>query len=114
MKHYVKLFFIIVSFLLVTSTYNQLPPPTTQAVPYYSIRPQGVDAARELVGWTRAINQYDIGCLYGSVSLTAEYARSFNGTDIANSLFSSNASINNTCGIARLIISGSHSFQETL
>jgi len=90
MKHRIKFFFIIVGFLIINLSYGQLPPPATQATPYYSIRPQGVDAARQLSGWTRAINQYDSNCFYGSVSITAEYARSFNGIDIAKSLMTPN------------------------
>ncbi|MDR3550338.1 MAG: hypothetical protein P4L31_02925 [Candidatus Babeliales bacterium] len=113
MKQNTNFFLTIILLLIPTLSYNQLPPPATQAVPYYSIRPQGVDAARELVGWTRAINQYDTECVYGSVSLTAQYNRSFNGIDIANSLFSSNISLANSCGIAGITITGSNLFPDT-
>jgi len=89
-----------------STTQAPLVPPPAQAVPYYSIRPQGVDAARELAGWTRQVNQSDKECVYTSLSLTAEYARSFNGIDIANSLFSPNISLDGNCGIANLGISG--------
>lgn len=83
-----------------------LVPPPAQAVPYFSQRPQGVDASRELVGWTRHVNQSDKECVYVSMSLTAEYTRSFNGIDIANSLFSPNISLDGNCGIANMGVSG--------
>lgn len=78
-----------------------------QPVPYYSIRPQGVDAARELAGWTQSINQYDYGCVYGSLSLTGQYSRSFNGVNIANSLgFSAPTQ---ECGLSFFSVKGSAS-----
>lgn len=81
-----------------------LVPITTHAatiVPFYSIRSQGVDAARELAGWTQHVNLFDMEKLYGSISLTPEYTRSFRPQDINKSLFG-------VCGQCPLIrISGS-------
>lgn len=57
--------------------------------PLYSIRSQGVDAARELAGWTSHVNLFDMDKAYGSFSLTTEYSRSFRPQDINKSLFNS-------------------------
>lgn len=83
----------------------------SQVVPYYSIRPQGVDAARELVGWTQQINlachEGNDNTFYGTMSATAEYTRSFGSGHIAQCLFGAN-SCNSACGDAVINISGSH------
>ena len=57
------------------------------------IRSQSVDTARELSGWTNHVNLFDMGCMYGSFAITPEYTQSFNGRQIARSLFGS--AINN-------------------
>lgn len=54
--------------------------------PYFYNRSQGVDAARELAGWTQHVNLYDINRVYGSFSITPEYTRSFRPSAIAQSL----------------------------
>lgn len=59
----------------------------TTVTPFYSIRSQGVDAARELAGWTQHVNLFDMEKLYGSISLTPEYTRSFRSNDINSALF---------------------------
>lgn len=69
--------------------------------PLYSIRSQGVDAARELAGWTQQINLYDKDGAYGTFAITPEYSRSFKPSDINKSLFNSC----NTC--PTIAISGS-------
>ncbi|MDR3550335.1 MAG: hypothetical protein P4L31_02910 [Candidatus Babeliales bacterium] len=107
MKRYTS-YFLSNIFLIVLMHNTALA--AMQAVPYFSIRPQGVDAARELMGWTRAINQYDTECAYGSVSLTAQYNRSFNGIDIAKSLMLSVGSQTNSCGFPFFTIAGSQQF----
>lgn len=82
-----------------------------QVVPYYSIRPQGVDAARELVGWTQQINlachEGNDDTFYGTMSITGEYTRSFNSRNIAQCLFGSSA-CNSACSDGVINISGSH------
>jgi len=74
--------------------------------PYYSIRPQGVDAARELVGWTQQVNLADKDNFYGSMSLTAEYAQSFRSNQIAACLFGTNSCASD-CSGAVINVSGS-------
>lgn len=88
----------------VTSILFFLIPIFTHAAtvtPFYSIRSQGVDAARELAGWTQHVNLFDMEKLYGSISLTPEYTRSFRPNDINQALFG-------VCGQRPLItVSGS-------
>ncbi|MDR3549842.1 MAG: hypothetical protein P4L31_00370, partial [Candidatus Babeliales bacterium] len=74
--------------------------------PYYSIRPQGVDAARELSGWAHQVNLADKDGVYGSLSLTTEYAQSFKSSDIAQSLFGVNSCATN-CADVVIDVSGS-------
>jgi len=59
----------------------------SSVAPYFSIRSQSVDSARELVGWTHFVNLTDKDCNYGVFSITPEYTRSFNSTNIAECLF---------------------------
>ena len=53
------------------------------------IRSQSVDTARELAGWSNQINLFDMDGIHGSFAVTAEYTQSFNGKQIARSLFGS-------------------------
>lgn len=56
-------------------------------VPYISMRSQGFNAARELVGWQTQINRPCAECMYGSFSITPEYTRTFKPHQIAEFLF---------------------------
>lgn len=58
--------------------------------PYYSIRSQGRNAARNAVGWTNHIYQYDMDSVYSSIAITPEYTRSFRHKRINNCLFGDN------------------------
>ncbi len=71
---------------------NQLPRGKTFLAP----RSQSVNAARELVGWHRYINQF---CqdFYGAFSITPEYGHSFRPARLAEYFF----------GVDTLIVSGS-------
>ena len=64
--------------------------------PYIAYRSQGIDGARELVGWQSQINRYDKDGFYGSFSITPEYTRSFFGYKIAECLFG-DALVNDAC-----------------
>lgn len=75
--------------------------------PFYSIRSQGVDAARELAGWTQHVNLFDIERMYGSISLTPEYTRSFSPRNINQSLF------NQCTDTATIVVSGSQTTGRT-
>ena len=77
------------------------------ATTYFSIRSQGENAVREMIGWQELINRCDADNFYGAVSAVIEYDQSFASQDIARTLFGSDIThINNTCCPA-LIISGS-------
>jgi hypothetical protein len=56
-------------------------------VPYVSLRSQGINGARELVGWQATINRFDVGKCYASFSVTPEYTRSFHAQRMAQWLF---------------------------
>ena len=56
---------------------------------FFTTRSQSVNVARELVGWQEMINLHEMDRFYGSLSITAEYARSFRPRDIAECLFGS-------------------------
>jgi len=73
--------------------------------PYFSIRSQSVNAARELVGWQTHINLFDKDCLYGSFSITPEYTRSFRSGRIAEYIFGDDITATSSKGT--LAISGS-------
>lgn len=56
-------------------------------VTYYSIRSQGVNAARRLVGQTNFINLPDATCPYGSLSVATGYTQTFRQGHITDVLF---------------------------
>jgi len=58
-------------------------------IPYLSPRSQGINGARELVGWQTQINKWDMCSMYGSFSITPEYTRTFWGDRITQALFGS-------------------------
>ncbi|TET06960.1 hypothetical protein E3J79_00370 [Candidatus Dependentiae bacterium] len=68
--------------------------------PYYSIRSQSENAARELVGagWNTQINLCAMNKWYGNFSITPEYTRSFRPYRIAQCLFGCNSCCNTSCG----------------
>ncbi len=68
---------------------------------FYLTRPQGIDAARELVGWQTLINR-DADCFYGAFSIAPTYIRSFHPEQTAALLF----------GNVPLTFSGSRSFNR--
>ncbi|MDR3478662.1 MAG: hypothetical protein P4M14_11600 [Gammaproteobacteria bacterium] len=70
---------------------------STDVAPYYSIRSQGVDAARELSGWTQHVNLYDMDKVYGTLALTTEYTQSFRSDSIARALFGEALICNDDC-----------------
>lgn len=56
-------------------------------IPYLSFHSQGINGAREIVGWQTQINRFDEDSFYGSFSVTPEYTRSFKDYQIATYLF---------------------------
>lgn len=103
MKRMLKGFF---SLALLTSVSVSLADDVCTGNPYFSIRSQSVNAARELVGWQTHINLFDRDCFYGSFSITPEYTRSFRPGRIAEFLFGDDLqTVNNEEGV--LVISGS-------
>jgi len=67
----------------------------TDVIPYFAMRSQGFNAARELVGWQTTINKGCAESSYGSFSITPEYTRSFRSGCLAEYLFGQ--AINNSC-----------------
>jgi hypothetical protein len=70
-------------------------------IPYLAPRSQGINGARELVGWQSQINRWDMCCNYGSFSITPEYGQTFRPNRITEALFSDaligNDSYNDDC-----------------
>lgn len=56
-------------------------------IPYLSYRSQGINGARELVGWQTQINKFDVDSFYGSFSITPEYTHSFENYQTATYLW---------------------------
>jgi len=98
MKQMLKKFFSLAVLLTTVSAYS--------VIPYYSIRSQGQDAARELAGWTQHINLFDMDKIYGTFAVTAEYTQTFRPSRIAESLFGA-AVCNTNCNGAAITVSGS-------
>lgn len=70
------------------------------AAPYFSIRSQGENAVREMVGWQELINLCYMDDFYGAISVVGEYSESFRSDDIARVLFGSDyTNTNGCCGI---------------
>lgn len=67
------------------------------ALPYFSIRSQGVDAARELIGETHLINLFAKDSFYGVAALTVEGTRSFRSNRIFDCLFGPTGNCNTLC-----------------
>jgi len=61
------------------------------AYSFLGTRSQGVDAARELVGWQPFINKWDEVGFYGAASLTAQFDHSFGNQNIIYNLFGCNS-----------------------
>ena len=59
------------------------------ATPYYAVRSQSVDSARELVGLVDILHRYDPSSCepFSNFAVTFEYTRSFRAHDIARCLF---------------------------
>jgi len=61
---------------------------TTKSVsPKYTIRSQGTNAVRRMVGSVGHVNLYDMDSFNGTFALTLEYGQSFNNDNIAECLF---------------------------
>ncbi len=56
-------------------------------LPYFSIRSQGFNAARELVGWQTLINKPNMDSCYGAFYIMPEYTQTFRPQNIAQALF---------------------------
>lgn len=61
---------------------------SVHAIPFYTMRSQSVNIAREMVGWEQEINRCSADDQwYSSLSITPEYAQSFNPKSITKCLF---------------------------
>jgi hypothetical protein len=70
---------------------------TAVTIPYLAPRSQGINGARELVGWQSQINKWDMCCMYGSFSITPEYTRTFKSGRINEALFGDALVGNTSC-----------------
>ncbi|MFC1842938.1 hypothetical protein ACFLYU_04735 [Candidatus Dependentiae bacterium] len=70
--------------------------------PYFQIRSQGKDLARELVGRQEFVNRYDIDESYGAFSFAVEYTRAFKRERLTHFLFG-----NDLVNCCQLYIQGS-------
>jgi len=70
---------------------------TAVTIPYLAPRSQGINGARELVGWQSQINKWDMCCMYGSFSITPEYTRTFKPNRITEALFGDALVANTSC-----------------
>lgn len=98
MKQMLKKFFSLAALLSTVSAYS--------VIPYYSIRNQGQDAARDLAGMTQHINLFDMDKTYGTFAVTGEYTQTFKPQRIAEALFGP-AACNGNCDGATVTVSGS-------
>lgn len=95
-----KKLLVLISYIILVS----IPISVSAVLPYFSIRSQAEDAARELAGWAHQVNLCCKEHWYGSFSITPEYSQSFNNQNLANCLFGlENCNNHNTC----ITISGS-------
>ena len=67
----------------ITHSLYSIPPVT----PYYSIRSQGFNTPRHIVGTHNDIHKFDHENVYGSLTVTPEYSRSFDHNSITTCLF---------------------------
>ncbi len=70
--------------------YGTPPCPSSfgqATTPYFSIRSQGVNAVRDLVGWQQLIHRCCNDTFYMATALTLEYDHTFRSSAIAQSLF---------------------------
>jgi hypothetical protein len=56
-------------------------------VPYLALRSQGINGAREMVGWQTHINKFDMDQNYVTFSITPECSRSFRTRKLGQALF---------------------------
>lgn len=75
-----------------------------QSTPYLSIRSQGVNAVRDMVGWQELINLGDEN-FYGAAAVTVEYDQTFRAGRIANALFNGDSNFDNDKAV--FVVSGS-------
>jgi hypothetical protein len=61
--------------------------PSKAVTPKFTIRSQGTDAARRMMGSVGHVMLYDMEKWYGTLSFTPEYTRAFDRDDIAKCLF---------------------------
>ncbi|MCX5922159.1 MAG: hypothetical protein NTX86_02430 [Candidatus Dependentiae bacterium] len=64
---------------------------TITVTPYYRIRSQATDTARQLAGTAHQINLFNTEAFYGNVSVIGLYSKSFSANTIALSIFGEDA-----------------------
>lgn len=106
MNHYRQLSLFLAS-LCIASTAGAVAP-------YYSIRSQSVDAARELVGCAHKINLFDMEKLYGAFHVTLEGTGSFKPNRISQCLFGVGDTCCSTPGTCNTTFTTSSCYTTTL
>jgi hypothetical protein len=94
--------------ILISSAFAQAEAPTTPVLNKFTIRSQGANALRRDIQSAGKNDLYDMQDLYGNLSLTAEYTRSFRANRIAHALFG-----DSLCGGQFLNIQGSRVANRT-
>lgn len=77
----------ILRYLLIITTATMSCITMADVVPYVAFRSQGINGAREMVGWQTHINKFDMDQIYGSFSITPAFSRSFHHKQLAAALF---------------------------
>ena len=74
-----------------------------RVTPKITIRSQGTNALRRLVGTADMMNLYDNDCWNGFFSIMPEYTRTFNNSRITECLFGISEDCNSDCGTSLLV-----------
>lgn len=111
MKHRLKIYLFLVALIGATTGIEAGSSCNScdfGATPYFRIRSQSVDSARELVGWANDyhINLYQICNFYWTGAATFEYTKSLKSDHISRCLFGNTLAVN--CDCPTIKISGSH------
>jgi len=72
---------------IISATVGLLSVIYVHTVPFYTMRSQSVNAAREMVGWEQEINRCCEDDFYSSLNITPEYTQTFAPGRITNCLF---------------------------
>ncbi len=75
------------SLTLLVSCSPMMLADTAAGHPFFSVRSQSTNAARELVGWQEQINRFEADGIHGTLTVTPEFTRSFRPNQISEFFF---------------------------